>query len=362
MYAVERGALREDLCQLWAHYHAVSELESGPLLHPAYSRAVAAVRSDVEVAVIERDGEVQGFVPFQRDAFDVARSVGGRFCGQSGAVLRPGASWNPAELARRVGLRAMRLRFASISDPALRPYQTDVRAAPFLDLKDGFEAYRAESLASGSRIMRQIEQRMNKAEREVGSMRFEWQSDSDGVFDALLAWKAAQRRRSRSPNLLDLHWARAFVERLRHERDQSFGGVLSALYFGDTLAASHLSIRSRRVLHYLITAYNPDLGRYSPGLVCLVTVARVGSEREGIERIELGIGAERFKQRASNGAKTLADVTVTLTPATRVAFRTVDGVRSWSRQTRAGELVRATGRVLARGSYAARGLLGGLPG
>src|SRR5690606_28472796 len=103
------------------------------------------------------------------------------------------------------------------------------------------------------------------------------------------------------PNILHLPWARQLVEHLRTIEGERFAGVLSALYVGDTLAAAHFGIRTRRVLHYWIPAYNHELSRYSPGLLALVELARAASER-GIERIDLGTGEERYKLRAATGA------------------------------------------------------------
>ena len=358
MYTTKVDELPSELIALWTALHERKHLELGPLLHPGYVRAVSAVRSDVEVGVLETDGDVQGFFPFQRSSLGVARSVGGRLCGQSGAVLRPDATWSPRAFARAVGLRAIRLRNSSTADEVLRPFQGPSASAPYMDLSRGFDAYREESLAESS-LLRQVERRSRKAERDIGPIRFEWQATDPSVFQTLLDWKAAQRRETRSPNVLDLPWARTLAERLRDQRDPCFGGVLSALWFGDTLAAAQLSIRSRRVLHYLIPAYNVELARFSPGIVCLVHVAHACACAEGIERIELGIGDARFKERSCNGEKRLAVATVTVGPAAGAAFRTADRVRAWSRASRVGNAVRATRRAVMRGSYVARGLLFG---
>lgn len=358
MYTTKVDELPSELIALWTELHDRRHLELGPLLHPGYVRAVSAMRSDVEVGVLTREGEVEGFFPFQRSGLGVARCVGGRLCGQSGAVLRPGATWSPRDFAHQAGLRAIRLRNTSTFDEALRPFQGPAASAPYIDLTGGFEAYQEENLTESS-LLRQVERRSRKAERDIGPIRFEWQTADASVFGTLLEWKALQRKETRSPNVLDLPWARAFAARLVEQKDRCFGGVLSALWFGDTLAAAQLSIRSRRVLHYLIPAYNIELGRYSPGIVCLVHVARACAGAEGIERIELGIGDDRFKRRSCSDEKRLAIATVTVGPTVGAAFRTADRVRSWSRDSRVGGAVRATRRAVMRGSYVARAFLFG---
>ncbi len=352
-------ALAPELWGRWVQLHERMSPEVGPLLHPAYARAAQEVRKDVEVGVITQDGDVVGFLPFQRTALDIGRSVGDRLCDQSGAVVRTGTSWSPVELARAIGLTAIRLTNCITLDPALHRFQGETFSSSIIDLSAGFHAYLEERTQAGSgRLMRQIGQRSRKAEREVGPLRFEWNTDDDVVFETLLEWKAAQRRATRSPNILAVPWARSLVDLLRDAGNDSFGGVVSALYYGDTLAAAHMGIRSRDVLHFWITAYNDELSKYSPGLTLLVTVAEAGSTEHGIRRIELGVGDQRFKLRTRTGAPKLATTTVTSAAPVRVAFKAADGVRSWSRESRVGQVMRATRRVVKRGSYMARGLLG----
>ena len=53
-----------------------------------------------------------------------------------------------------------------------------------------------------------------------------------------------------------------------------FQGVLSGLYIGEKLVAAHFGMRSRRVLHWWFPAYDPELGKYSPGAQLLLELSR----------------------------------------------------------------------------------------
>jgi CelD/BcsL family acetyltransferase involved in cellulose biosynthesis len=350
MYSKPVGALSPELFTLWEELHDADGGLSGPFLHPAYARAAGQVRDGVEIGVITNQDEVVGFLPYQRSRFGVGGPVGSRLCDVAGAFVKPGVQWSPEALVSGAGLRTLRLPGVPSSMTAFQRFQRGGVAAPVLDLSDGFEAYRQQRIDSGSSMISQIERKGRGLTRDVGPWRFEWQTTDDSVFDTLLAWKAAQRKQTGTPNILDLRWARAFVERLRRIDDEGFGGVLSALWVGDTLAAAHFGIRTRRVLHYWVPAYNHELGRYSPGLLALMELARAAAER-GIQRIDLGIGEERYKLRAASGSFDMAVASVSTNTTLRAVNDALDHARVWSRGSKVGALVRAAGRGVTRGSY-----------
>lgn len=341
----------------WRELHEAREEGASPFLHPEYVGAVAAVRKDVEVCVLLRRGEPVGFVPMQRGPFGVGGPVGGRLCDHSGAIVEPGAPWSPRQVAEQVGLGALQLRHAEVSESLrIEPALGTTCEAAHLDLSRGYGGYRASIRQSGSSFMSQLERRARKIEAEVGPLRMVWSSDDDHVLAALLEWKARQRVRTRTPNVLDLAWARGLIERLRRARGDGFGGVLSALYAGDTLVAAHFGIRTRRVLHYWIPAFNVEVSQYSPGLLALLALAREAVER-GIVRIDLGVGDERYKARAASGARPVVSAVVSGGGTVGTLVGAVHGLRQWSRRTNLDVAVRASGRALLRASYTVRGAL-----
>lgn len=350
MYAEPVTSLSPELLARWEALHDRDGGLSGPFLHPMYARTASRVGRDVEVGIISRNGEVVGFLPYQRSRLGVGGPVGSRLCDVSGVIVHPGATWSPEALVRAAGLSALRLPGVPLSMPGFQKFRNGTAPAPVLDLSSGFDVYRQERIDSGSSFISQVERKGRKLEREIGPWRFEWHTEEDDVFDTLLSWKAAQRKQTRTPNVLHLPWARALVNHLRVADDESFGGVLSALYVGDTLAAAHFGIRTRSVLHYWIPAYNNELAKYSPGLLALVELARQASDR-GIKRIDLGSGEERYKLRAATGSMDLATATVSTNAALRAATDTLDRLRGWSRSSKLGEVMRLATRTMTSGSY-----------
>lgn len=351
MYSIPMNELPPALHSLWRALH---DGGGDPFLHPAYARAAAAVRPDVEVGVITANGEVVGFLPFQRHRFGVGGPVGSRLCDTSDVLVRPGVSWDPEELTRAFGLRLLRLPHVPASTTELRPFLSEPIEAPFLDLSAGYEAYRKERIDSGSSIMRQIDRKARKIEREVGPLRFEWHTTSDEIFQTLVRWKNLQRKVTRTPNVLELPWVRAFLERLRRESGEDFAGVLSALWTGDTLASVHFGLCTRNVLQYWFPAYNQDLSSYSPGLLILLEMARAASEH-GVQRIDLGPGDELYKQRAATDSRKMGGVSVSAGTTMRVVSTIVERVRVWSRGSTLGDGVRAARRAVLRTGYAVAG-------
>lgn len=359
VYALPVDRLSPELLSLWRELHALGERPVGPFLHPAYVQAAARARPGVEVGIITQHGAAVGFLPFQRHRFDVGGCVGGRLCDLSGTLVRPGVERDPGELSLQLGLRALRLSNVRTDDPTLGSVTDRPKAAPVMDLTRGFEHYR-RSIDSGSSFIKQIERRRRKLERERGRIRFVWHTDDDSVFGSLMAWKAKQREATRTPNVLELPWAKTLMDLLRRGREHDdFQPLLSALYVDGELAAAHFGLRTRRVLHYWIPAYRHTFEKYSPGLIALMEIARHAAE-DGIERIDLGPGEERYKRRASTGGMELATATTTTSPAVASLVEVADGVRSWARRSPVGRSVRATGRALTRATYALRGTIGGV--
>jgi len=354
MYATHIDQLSRPLLGLWREILDAQSLAS-PFQHPEFIRAVSMVQDGIEVGVLEEEGEILGFLPFQRGRWGIARPVAGRLCDQSGAILRPGATWSPKAFAQAVGLRAIRLVNTPTGDPALAPYQDRVKQIHTIDMSNGFKSYREGNIESGSKFMRQIERRISKGESRDGPMRFVWRTEDRAVLDTLLGWKAEQRKRTGTPDIFDLPWARALVERLCRVREKDFEGVLSAVYFGDTLAAAHFGIRTPTALQYWVPGYNHALHRFSPGLACLMEVAREAANR-GVLRIDLGAGEQRFKLRACNATRQVARATVCTDAVVGAMLSTLDGIRSWARASPRSRLIQRTTRTVTRGSYLARSL------
>jgi CelD/BcsL family acetyltransferase involved in cellulose biosynthesis len=93
---------------------------------------------------------------------------------------------------------------------------------------------------------------------------------------------------------------------LCEQRRELFRGRLFVLRLGNHPAAALLAIQSKNVLECVVTAFNPQLSAYSPGLLLFHQLVREAADH-GIERIHLTRGTEHFKERFENDEVTVAD-------------------------------------------------------
>ena len=290
----------------WANLCRGQDRYRTPFLHPGYTEAVAQFLPSIEVAVCEVNGEPAGFFPFERLASGVGRPVGGRISDYHGPVLAAGVEWDAPGLVRACGLSAWRFSQMPAGTPGFQRFEWATSDSPILDLSAGFERYCEDRQQSGTRLIREVQRKARKLERERGALRLEWAETSSEVFDRLLAWKAEQRRQTRSPNVLERRWAHATVEILNRTASDEFGGALSALYAGDWLVAAHFGLRTPTTLHWWFPAYDPEASPYSPGLILLLKLAEACAAR-GITQVDLGKGREMYKDKFSSGAVPLSE-------------------------------------------------------
>jgi CelD/BcsL family acetyltransferase involved in cellulose biosynthesis len=328
-----------------------ADLES-PFFRPEFTQLVASARGDVEVAVLEEGGEPAGFFPFERRFRWRAGPVGGRLNDFQGVIARPGLNWRADELIKACDLTAWDFDHLLPSQQPFGNYHFATGSSPYMDVSAGFDAYYSERYRKGSRDFREIARKIRKVEREVGPIRFELHTDDREVLTTLLCWKSEQYRRARVTDVFAFPWAAQLLEQVQLQKDDAFAGNLSTLYFGDRLAAVELMLRSGHVLHGWFPAYDPDLGRYSPGVILSFELARAMPAR-GLRRYHMGKGETRHKNTFATGAIPLASGCVTLDP--------LDGLlryswhQSWS--VMRGWRFLAPARLLGRWTRPLRGWL-----
>ncbi len=281
--------------QLWKQYQQRDTFLANPFLCPEYIMAVSEIQEGVQVGIMECGSEIVGFFPFQKTTRNIGDPVGLRLCDISGPILKGGIAWDPKSVVRASGLSGWHFQNL-IRSQTMQPFEWACSEAPYLDLRGGFDKYKQERKRNGSNLFDEVARKARKLERAIGPVRFQFHISDDRVFAQLLEWKGAQRDQTKTFNVLSMGWARALLKRIEAIQTEDFAGLLSVLWAGDQLAAIHLGLRSRSILHYWIPTYNPGLGRYSPGSILLLETARAASEM-GITRLDLGAGNERYKHR-----------------------------------------------------------------
>ncbi len=280
------------------------ELDS-PFFAPEFTRLVSGVREDVEVAVIAHGGSPVGFFPFQRGPRGVAQAVCGRLSEFHGVIAEADAPFRPGELLEACGLNSWHFDHLPVSQMQLQSCFWGESDSPYMDLSEGFDAYRTRMRSAGSSVS-QAERKGRKLAREVGPLRFEQHTADAAAFESLLQWKTAQHCRTNVLQVLQIEWVRQLLERVRSCEAEGFRGLFSALYAGERLAAVHLGLQSRTAVHIWFPAYNVELEQYSPGLTLLLELARSSAD-QGVQRVDFGRGGERYKRDFASGSMRIAE-------------------------------------------------------
>ncbi|MBI9020857.1 MAG: GNAT family N-acetyltransferase, partial [Verrucomicrobia bacterium] len=286
--------------QLWTEMMTPSDATDSPFFHPDYVITLGRFRESVRVAIVTENDRVVAFFPLEQHG-KTGRPLGIKLCDFQGIVRAPGITLDARELLAGCGLTTWHFDHVVASQPEFNPWCLRVEDSPYADLSNGFDAYVAERKRAGNRSIAETLRKRRKFEREVGPLRFAWQSSDPAAFEALLEWKSAQRKQTETFDVLQLEWVVKTLDALRNMHSENFGGVLSTLHVNDTLAAVSLCMRTQTVLHHWFPAYNTELSAYSPGLILHVAVLQAAAER-GICRFDFGKGKDRYKDSFTSGS------------------------------------------------------------
>lgn len=279
-----------------------------PFLSPQWTLAVARAQGDkgqtIKVA-IERGatGEAVAFLP-TRVRQDVAMPVGAPMCDYQALISAPGATMNPRELLSVLGAARIDFCHMMADDVTLGRHARGQADSWVIETPDGYEAYAAERKAAGVGVLKDIDKKRRKAEREIGPARFTAMSQSRAAFDQLIAWKRVQLLLTHQTDLFKAPWVNKLLDDLFQMRGPEFGGGLYTLHLGERLAAVHLHLRGQHTIHGWLIAHNPDLERYSPGLMLFQDILK-SMDGTPYMRLDLGTGDYRFKRELSNARQTV---------------------------------------------------------
>lgn len=271
-----------------------------PFFRPEFALAIGQVR-EVRVGVIEDGGTVIGFLPFEAPSRRTGRSVGWPYSNYHGPVLAVGAELDPRELVRACDLATWTYSHLPAELSNFGPHSFGRERSPYLDLARGFEHYLAGHRRH-SKVRTVVGRLARKLTREVGPVSFVLDSDDSALLQQLVEWKRLQYAATGVRDILAHAESRALLEAVHDVRAAEFAGTLSVLYAGDELVALEFGMRSSQVWHSWFAAYNRALGKYSPGYMILLELAR-GAAALGIREVNLGKGEAPYKLTLANGSR-----------------------------------------------------------
>jgi CelD/BcsL family acetyltransferase involved in cellulose biosynthesis len=322
--------LTQQQAAAWKQFRAASGLFQSPHLRPEFIQAVASVRDDVEVAVVEEADRPVAFLPFQRTPWNAGRAPGGWLSNYQALIAAPGVAIDPRALLKECHLSSWRFDHLLVPPSKFSPFVARERESPYVYLADGYDAYVAQLKRRG-RFWREIGRQSRKLARDVGPLRFEHHVADPAYVSRIIDWKSEQFVRTKTYDIFQAQWVRDLLYRLLDYRDDGFSPWVSVLHAGDRIACLSYALRSGPTLHGWFMAFDPDLGRYSPGTQMLLRLFDVAASAD-IHRFDLGKGPEEYKRRFMTGVVPIYEGVVDARPMSsfirRAYWRTRDFVRS----------------------------------
>jgi CelD/BcsL family acetyltransferase involved in cellulose biosynthesis len=278
----------------WESLRTSNPVYANPFYSPHFARAVGLVRHDAQVAILEQDGQIVGFLPFHRVRGRIAKPIGGHFNDYHGAILAPGIQLSDPGLLGSIGIEAY--DFDHLPAPLGGGTQAvdTGQTSPQMDLRNGYERCVAAKGDSWKRGYRDMARKARKMEREIGPIRFEFTCCSLELFERHAEMRNALYRRMGQREDYCTGWEGEVLRRLREARNPDFRSVLNVLFAGSEPVAAHFGLVSSGTMHWWFPAYELAAHRYSPGLQLIDHCARRATA-EGIVSIDFGKGEDRYK-------------------------------------------------------------------
>jgi len=114
----------------------------------------------------------------------------------------------------------------------------------------------------------------------------------------------------RRSNLAHPH-RQAFLTELASLLSSAGWVVLTILRVGDHPIAWNYGFQFAGSWFYYQPTFDPDWREFSPGFCLLSKIVEAACDEPAIERVDMGLGSEGYKQRFANGARQTLDFTVT---------------------------------------------------
>lgn len=324
-----------------------TESLGNPFLCPEFAVAVDSFCSNARVAVLADGPEIVGFFPFQRRRLGVAVPIGYGINDCQGLIHAPDVEWDPPELLRACKVSVWHFDHLVEGQRPFERYARAVAPSPAIDLTDGFAAYQEKLRAKSPQFCKDLARRTRKLEREAGELSFTVDSRDLAELRALMRWKSGQYHRAGWADIFDRPWIVDVVDYLFSTHGDRFGGLLSVLSAGGTPVAAHFGLRSGHVLAQWFPAYETRFSRQSPGLIQHLRMAEETAAL-GIHLIDLGKGAERYKQTLKNHDLFVAEGMAARAPLQAAVHRARLSAVSWAgpRIRQNPHLFRAADRLL----------------
>jgi CelD/BcsL family acetyltransferase involved in cellulose biosynthesis len=331
----------------WTYLQRNNPDLDSPYFCADYFKIIASLREDVFVAILGPKDEPTVFFPFQRRRLGFGQPVGSRLSDFHGVIALRDAAFDVPELMRASGLVSWEFHALLVSQAPFASYHAETYDSHYLDTSGGLKGYEASIHRPGSQQRQKLRSYLRKATEKFGKVELVPHVADPKVLDMLLDWKSAQYRESQTVDNFSYDWMRQLMHRIHAHQGEDFAGMLSALYFGDEIAAVHMGMRSRTVWHWWIMRHEEKFNEFRPGMLQMYLTTDQ-APRYGVKRLDLGYGDEGYKPRFRSGAFPVAAGRVEM-PSLAVSMRRWrEGLETWVRKSRLYPVIKYPGRLIKR--------------
>jgi hypothetical protein len=164
--------------------------------------------------------------------------------------------------------------------------------APFIRWAEfgGWEDFERHFAGRRKNLIRDSRSKRKRLEKDLGPVTVRFDDRRPEVFESCVAWKSCQCHRTGVPDQFGR------PENAQFFRCLSTRGVLpiSSIEAGGRLLAVHFGALEDGRFYSWVAAYDPELGRYSPGRLLLEDMLRECQQR-GLSEFDFGIGHHEYK-------------------------------------------------------------------
>lgn len=339
--------LTPELVACWAQIQKTDPALVSPYFRPEFTQAVAAVRDDVQIGILRDHNESIGFFPFHHKRGGVARPIGLGLSDYQGIIAKQNTKWTTEELL--LGCNLIRWEFDHLltSQKQFAAFHNQVSCSPIIDVSQGIDTFESSLDKAGRKQLKEAQRKQKKLESEVGPVTITLHSQDKAILRQLIQWKSQQCQQTGTEDFFALEWCVQLIEHIHATRGNNFGGMLSCLHAGDTLAAVHFTMYSKEVWHSWFPAYNNELLNYSPGTILLFELIRSAAKRN-IHYIDLGKGMSLYKKRVMTGNISVAEGLLKVSSPRNKIYHFISRVEQWSQQSTKNPFFKIPGRVIQR--------------
>lgn len=298
------------------------------LAHPYFDLRYALIAGEFApqafVAVVHRGGSVHGFLPFQRRG-GALQPLGAPLTDYHGVIAAPGAGIDLERLVDRLGGRLFRFNGLTSAEPDPRWIG---RPSMIADLSGGWEAWLEGRRAARPGVFKNLRRAERALTRDLGPIRFTLGEAEPEVLDHILKRKREQLARTGWPDIFACGWTEALLRRLLERPDADFGARLAVLRAGDRVVSAEIGLHGlghdgAGVRHLWFPVYEPDLGRYAPGMLMTLKTLEACAAT-GVTRVDFGAGAESYKAVFADPGALVYEGSVAGVPWRAAASRLLD--------------------------------------